>query len=210
MSRPALSRATCNSIARGEARRAATGVPEKSSSREGTLHHITSVTTSPAQSVVTSCVCALVEYWTPTHSSRRHILVQCRSRKNGRETSKPYIHKYMCEHACVPYIIIVCTHIFIGACIHVVRYRHACYMHTCVYLLVWVHAHVFVYTRISRTTALGCRTMGQDFGSCGAVVQSRGPVVHQLAGSGCPTSPTPLLAPTLSFCEYIILACISV
>jgi hypothetical protein len=83
------------------------------------------------------------------------------------------------------YIIIVCTHIFTGACIHVVRYRHASYMHTYVYLLVWVHAHLFVYIRISRTTALGCRIQWQDFGSCGAVVQSRGPVVHQLAGSGC-------------------------
>jgi hypothetical protein len=37
LSRPALSRATCNGLARGEARRAATGVPEQSSSREGTL-----------------------------------------------------------------------------------------------------------------------------------------------------------------------------
>ncbi len=67
LSRPALSRATCNGIARGEARRAATGVPEQSSSREGTLHHITSGTTSPSQSVVTSCIlgeCALLEYWT--------------------------------------------------------------------------------------------------------------------------------------------------
>ncbi len=136
-SRPALSRATCNGIARGEARRAATGVPEQSSSREGTLHHITSVITSRAQSVVTSCIlglCALLEYWTPTHSSRHLLLVQCRSRKNGRETSKPYVyrHIYRCEHACVPYTV-VCTHIFIGACIHVVRYRHACYMHTYVY-----------------------------------------------------------------------------
>jgi hypothetical protein len=139
-------------------------------------------------------VCALLEDWTPTHSSRHLLLVQCRNRKNGvstatsRETSKPlYIDIHMCEHACVQYIIIVCTRIFIGACIHVVRYRHACYMHTYVYLLVWVHAHVFAYTRISRTTALGCRIQWQDFESCGAVVQSRGPVVHQLAKSksGC-------------------------
>jgi hypothetical protein len=67
LSRPALSRATCNGLARGEARRAATGVPEQSSSREGTLHHITSVTTSTSQSVVKSCIlglCALLEYWT--------------------------------------------------------------------------------------------------------------------------------------------------
>jgi hypothetical protein len=100
LSRPALSRATCNGIARGEARRAATGVPEQSSSREGTLPHITSGTTSPAQSVVTSCILglfALLEYWTPTHSSRHLLLVKCRSRENGvstarcRETSKPYV-----------------------------------------------------------------------------------------------------------------------
>jgi hypothetical protein len=103
----------------------------------------------------------------------------------GIQVSPMYIDIYMCEHACVPYIIIVCTHIFIGACIHAVRYRHACYMHTYAYLLVWVHAHVFAYTRISRTTALFCCMAWQYFGSCGAVVDSRCPVVHQLAVSGC-------------------------
>ena len=104
LSRPALSRAICNGIARGKASRAATGVPEKSSSREGKLHHITSGTRAPGQSVVTSCrlvLCALLEYWTPTHSSRHHLLVQCRSRKNGvitarcRETSKPYVYRHI-------------------------------------------------------------------------------------------------------------------
>ena len=80
----------CNGTSRGEARRAATGVLEQSSSQEGTLHHITSVAASPSQSVVTSCVvglCALLRYWNPTHSSRHHLLVQCRSRENGVSTA---------------------------------------------------------------------------------------------------------------------------
>jgi hypothetical protein len=123
LSRPALSRATCNGIARGEARRAATGVPEKSSSRQGTLHQITAVTTSHAQSVVTSCIlglCALLEYWTPTHSSRHLLLVQCRSRNNGvsaarcRAKSKPSVkrHTYKCEHACVS-TLLLSAHIYL-------------------------------------------------------------------------------------------------
>ena len=158
MSRPALSRTTCNGIARGEAKRAATSVPEKSSSREGTLRHITSGTTSHAQSVVTSCILACVPFWNTgpllTRLATSYLCSAEAEKMAGKQVSPMYRDIYMCEHACVPYIIIVCTHIFIGACIHVVRYRHACYMHTYVYLLVWVHAHVFVYIRISRTTAL--------------------------------------------------------
>ena len=89
LSRPALSRATCNGIARGEARRAATGVPEQSSSREGTLHHILGL-------------CALFSgIMDPTYSSRHLLLVQCTSRKNGvstatsRGTSKTYVYRHI-------------------------------------------------------------------------------------------------------------------
>jgi hypothetical protein len=121
LSRPALSRATCNGIARGEARRAATGVPsEQSSSREGTLHHITSVTTSPSQSVVTSCILWFVcpsGILDHTHSSRHLLLVQCRSRKNGRGTSKTYVyrHTYICVSMHVYRTLLLSAHIYLQA-----------------------------------------------------------------------------------------------
>ena len=106
LSRPALSRATCNGIARGEARRAATGVPEKSSSREGTLHHIASGTTSRAQSVVTSCIlglCALLEYWTLLTRLATSYLCSAEAETMGsapppagKQVSPMYIDIYIC------------------------------------------------------------------------------------------------------------------
>jgi hypothetical protein len=98
----------------------------------------------------------------------------------------------------------MCTvHIFIGACMHVVRYRHACYMHTYVYLLVWVHAtclHTHGYLgqqlywaawngKTSEIVALLSNPEARSF------INWQNP--NQVA---CPTSPAPLLA---CFCEYI-------
>ena len=127
LSRPALSRATCNGIARGEARRAATGVPEKSSSREGTLHHITSVTTSPAQSVVTCSIlwmCALLEYWTLlTHFAISYL---CSAEAEtmasappdaGRQVRPLYIDTYIYVSMHV-YVHYYCLHTHIYRCMY--------------------------------------------------------------------------------------------
>ena len=42
----------------------------------------------------------------------------------GKQVSPVYIDTYMCEHACVSSLLLS-AHIFIGTCIHLVRYRHA-------------------------------------------------------------------------------------
>jgi hypothetical protein len=131
LSRPALSRATASLEVRREGLRLVS--PSRAPHGKKVRCIISHQSQPPRHNQWSRLVYLFcVPFWNtgPYSLVSPHLLVQCRSRNNGvstatsRETSKPYVyrHIYLCEHAC-KYIIIVCTHIFIGACIHVVRYR---------------------------------------------------------------------------------------
>jgi hypothetical protein len=131
--RPALSRATASL----DVRRGGLQLVSPSRAPHGKVRCITSHQSQPPvhnqwSRLVYFGLCALLEYWTPTHSSRHLLLVQCRSRKNGvstarcRGTSKPDVYispMYIDIHTCVS------MHVYVHYyCLHTFIYR---YMYTC-------------------------------------------------------------------------------